>query len=320
MYFGGVAPSIKHLILNSTGYTEGELPVRYLGIPLFCSRLTQRMFSPLLDKIRGNLGHWANHMLSYAGKIALIKSVIFGLQNFWGSSVLLPKGIVKKIHKMCKDFLWGIKDGARRLVFKSWNSFCLPRTEGGVDIKEILSWNKTQLMMWLHKLLIASPNIWVNWVKAYVLKGISIWDFKMTAAYSWFWGNVISSRDSLLQLVGERAQAEALLLEDGYKQKIYDLIRSKGTPFSYHKTIWDSVVYPKHAIIGLLASQNKLPTIDNLCTRGLVLVNRCTLCERQAETGAHLFFNSSIPGGLDKEFRFGLSVPVALNWTLFFRG
>ncbi|XP_074305954.1 uncharacterized protein LOC141641183 [Silene latifolia] len=123
----------------------------------------------------------------------------------------------------------------------------------------------------------------------------------MAAAYSWFWGNVISSRDSLLQLAGGRVQAEALLLEDGYKQKIYELLRSKGTPFSYHKTIWDSVVYPKHAIIGLLASQNKLPTIDNLCTRGLVLVNRCSLCERQAESGSHLFFDCQFSQEVWKE-------------------
>ncbi|XP_074289235.1 uncharacterized protein LOC141614388 [Silene latifolia] len=112
----------------------------------------------------------------------------------------------------------------------------------------------------------------------------------MTAAYSWFWGNIISSRDSLVQLTGGGVQAETLLLEAGYKQKIYALIRAKGTPFNNHKTIWDSAVYPEHAVIGLLASQNKLPTIDNISTMGMVMVNRCSLCERQPESVAHLIF------------------------------
>ncbi|XP_074304832.1 uncharacterized protein LOC141639656 [Silene latifolia] len=55
LYFGGVPVSVKNLILASTGYVEGDLPVRYLGIPLFSSRLTHKMFSPLLEKIRDKL-------------------------------------------------------------------------------------------------------------------------------------------------------------------------------------------------------------------------------------------------------------------------
>ncbi|KAK9714638.1 hypothetical protein RND81_06G108500 [Saponaria officinalis] len=57
LFFGGVAAPVKELILSSTGYVEGEIPVRYLGIPLFSSRLTRTMFSPLLDKIRDRIGH-----------------------------------------------------------------------------------------------------------------------------------------------------------------------------------------------------------------------------------------------------------------------
>ncbi|XP_074293038.1 uncharacterized protein LOC141619933 [Silene latifolia] len=102
LYFGGVFAPVKALILSSSGFVQGDLPVGFL-------LLTQ----------------------SY---LALIIS--------GGASVLLPKGIVKRINKLCKDFMWGIKDGDRRLVFKSWSSLCKPRHEGGVDIKEILSWNK----------------------------------------------------------------------------------------------------------------------------------------------------------------------------------
>ncbi|XP_074313496.1 uncharacterized protein LOC141648671 [Silene latifolia] len=293
LYFGGVNPHVKQLILSTTGYVEGDLPVRYLGLPLFSSRLTQKMFLPLLDKIREKISHWANHQLSYAGKIALINSVIFGLHNFWGASVLLPKGVAKRINRMCKDFLWGVKEGSRRMVFKSWESFCLPRQEGGMDIKEILSWNKSQLMVWVKKLITDAPNIWVKWVKAYLLKGEDFWEFRLTAAHSWFWGNVIAMRDCLLQITGGKAQAITLLLTPDYKQQVYQLLRTKGSPFPMHKSFGDSFAYPKHAVVGVLAVQNKLPTVDNLCSRGMVLVNRCVLCEHQAESAAHLFFQCS---------------------------
>ncbi|XP_074277521.1 uncharacterized protein LOC141601149 [Silene latifolia] len=57
--------------------------------------------------------------------------------------------------------------------------------------------------------------------------------------------------------------------------------------------VWDTLCFPKHRVIGLLAVQNRLPTIDNLCKRGLVLVNRCALCESSLETISHLFFRCS---------------------------
>ncbi|XP_074302947.1 uncharacterized protein LOC141637288 [Silene latifolia] len=137
LYFGGVNPQLKHLILTTTGYVEGDLPVRYLGIPLF-----------------GASYFWDTEL--------------------WGASILLPKGIAKKIHKMCKDFLWGIVDGNMRMVFKSWGSLCRPRKGGELDIKEILSWNKAQMMGWLPKLETNAPNVWGQWVNAYILNDLQV--------------------------------------------------------------------------------------------------------------------------------------------------
>ncbi|XP_074291961.1 uncharacterized protein LOC141618783 [Silene latifolia] len=116
LYFGGVAADVKDLILATTGFSEGKFPFRYLGLPLFNARITQDMYQPLLDKLKASIQHWANKNLSYAGKTLLVNSVIFGLNNFWGASILFPKVVIKKINKICNDFLWGISDGTRRWV------------------------------------------------------------------------------------------------------------------------------------------------------------------------------------------------------------
>ncbi|XP_074266936.1 uncharacterized protein LOC141590229 [Silene latifolia] len=276
------------------------------------------MFAPLLDRIRGKLSHWANSLLSYAGKITLINSVIFGLQNFWGSSVLLPKGVVKKIQKMCKDFLWGIDAGQRRFVFKSWDSFCLPRKEGGVGIKEILSWNKSQLLIWIRKLVIDSPTIWVKWIKAYVLKGVDIWHFQLTSAYSWAWSSLIDCRDSLIQVTGSSSAAQNLLAQPDFKGIAYDLFRHKGSVFSQHKTLGDTLIYPKHVVIGILAVQNKLPTIDNLCRRGLVLINRRVLCKQNSESSDHLFFDCPFSANVCRVVAVWLRITVVTRWRRIF--
>ncbi|XP_074288343.1 uncharacterized protein LOC141613502 [Silene latifolia] len=248
------------------------------------------MFQSMLDRIRSKIANWANGYLSYVGKVALINSVIFGIQNFWGASVLLPKGIVKSINKICKDFLWGVGDGQRRMVFKSWLSFCCPRKEGGVDIKEVLSWNKCLLLSWLRKIELDSPTIWVKWINAYVLKGVSVWDFQITAAYSWGWRSIISCRDQLVQATGSVSTAKLLICHTDYKLQAYDLFRVKRSPAAHCGALTDPLIYPKHAIISLLALQDKLSTTDNLCKRGFSIVSRCSLCQSAAETSSHLFF------------------------------
>ncbi|XP_074297363.1 uncharacterized protein LOC141628076 [Silene latifolia] len=55
--FGGVSSQIKALILFTTRCAEGDFPVRYLGIPLFSARLTQKHFQPMLDKIKSKIPH-----------------------------------------------------------------------------------------------------------------------------------------------------------------------------------------------------------------------------------------------------------------------
>ncbi|XP_074315189.1 uncharacterized protein LOC141651372 [Silene latifolia] len=78
LYFGGVADGIRDLILAEIGFSAGEFPFKYLGLPLFNARITQDMYQPLLDKIKARIMHWANKSLSYAGKTLLALHLLEG--------------------------------------------------------------------------------------------------------------------------------------------------------------------------------------------------------------------------------------------------
>ncbi|XP_074298130.1 uncharacterized protein LOC141628947 [Silene latifolia] len=173
-------------------------------------------------------------------------------------------------------------------------------------------------MGWIKKLESAAPNIWVQWVNAYILKSVSFWNFQITAAHSWFWGNIITCRDHLISFTGGIQQAKQLLLTPEYKCLIYEGLRSKGPVLSYHRTLGDSLNIPKHSFIGLLAAENSLPTVDNLCKRGMVLVNRCALCESAAEMAAHLFFDCPLSAEVWSQVSRWLQVPfqASLSQTL----
>ncbi|XP_074266747.1 uncharacterized protein LOC141590029 [Silene latifolia] len=79
---------------------------------------------------------------------------------------------------------------------------------------------------------------------------------------------------------------------------MFDRLRTKLAIVPWFRIIHDKSVKPKHAAIGLLACQNKLPSVDNLQQRGMSLANRCVLCESPEETTSHLFFNCSYSFGI----------------------
>ncbi|KAJ1693628.1 hypothetical protein LUZ63_010326 [Rhynchospora breviuscula] len=55
------------------------------------------------------------------------------------------------------------------------------------------------------------------------------------------------------------------------------------------RLIWKLKVPPRARTFTWLMLQDKLPTIDNLQKRGMILVNRCSLCRAACESSSHLF-------------------------------
>lgn len=59
VYFGGVSSEDKQAILEVTGMAAGELPFKYLGVPLSAQKLSAIQCQPLVRKIlhkNGQLG------------------------------------------------------------------------------------------------------------------------------------------------------------------------------------------------------------------------------------------------------------------------
>lgn len=54
-------------------FAAGELPVRYLGLPLLTKNMTVLDYLPLIEKIRKRVSSWTGRFLSYAGRMQLIK-------------------------------------------------------------------------------------------------------------------------------------------------------------------------------------------------------------------------------------------------------
>ena len=121
-------------IQRVSGFKAGTLPVRYLGVPLVTRRLSMKDCSNLEDKIKARINSWSAKLLTYAGRIQLIQSVLYNIQNFWCRHFILPKGVLKRIMQLCSSFLWKGKDQSARGARVSWDCICYPKSEGGLGL------------------------------------------------------------------------------------------------------------------------------------------------------------------------------------------
>lgn len=114
IYFGGVPTEVKQEILRVTEMCERQLLFKYLGVPLSTQKLTSMQCQPLVQKITQKINGWATKFLSYAGRVQLIKSVLFGIQMYWSQLFVLPQKILKLVQTACRTFLWTGKSEASR--------------------------------------------------------------------------------------------------------------------------------------------------------------------------------------------------------------
>lgn len=105
------------------------------------------------------------------GEWNFIKSVLFSLQTYWASIFVLPKSVTKKVHQLCKDFLWGGAKMESKIPLASWDSICRPKKQGGLNIINCVTWNIAAVSNQIWNLA-SKDNLWVKWVNGVYLKGV----------------------------------------------------------------------------------------------------------------------------------------------------
>ncbi|KAH0707403.1 hypothetical protein KY290_011959 [Solanum tuberosum] len=126
LYIAGVATHTKAEILEELGYVEGTLSFRYLGVPLASKKLSVNHYLPLIEKIIAKVTCWSAKLLSYAGRVQLIKSVLFGVQAYWSQIFFIPKKVMKSIEQICRTFLWTGNVTISKKALVSWENICKP--------------------------------------------------------------------------------------------------------------------------------------------------------------------------------------------------
>ncbi|XP_056688631.1 uncharacterized protein [Spinacia oleracea] len=104
VYVAGVSDSFAEILSTKLGILRGSFPFKYLGVPLTKRKLSYAECKPLIGKTVARIQSWSAKLLSYAGRLQLIKSFLCGIQL---------KAPV------------------------AWDHVCLPKSCGGWNLKDL---------------------------------------------------------------------------------------------------------------------------------------------------------------------------------------
>ncbi|XP_060200123.1 uncharacterized protein LOC132628355 [Lycium barbarum] len=290
IYFGGVSNAEQLLIIRELGFAKGELPFKYLGVPLSTKRTTVFQYKPLVDKILERIQSWIARFLSYAGRIQLIKSVLFSVQIFWSQVFILPKKIVKVIESLCRKFLWigSVEPSKKALI--AWETLCLPKSACGLNLLDIQTWNKAAISKMLWNLCMKKDKKWIQWVHSYYIKGGSVWETQAKQA-SWIIRKILKAN---LTVAAAGYEEQDLIQMQQYSIKtMYLKLRGVYAKVHWRRLVCNNLGAPKWTFILYLAISRRLLTTDRLGKWGMIEDQKCPLYDDANETTDHLFFGCS---------------------------
>ena len=157
------------ILAGTLGCQIGSLPFTYLGLPLGTTKPRIEDFVPLLSKVQGKLPACST-LLSYAGRVEYINSVITPTVTYAMCTFKLHKGVIQDIDRIRKQCLWrGNSERKKGGNLVAWPLVQRPKDKGGVGIKNLSLQNDALLLKQIHKFYSKADIPWVQqlWFKYY---------------------------------------------------------------------------------------------------------------------------------------------------------
>nr|XP_027067566.1 uncharacterized protein LOC113693192 [Coffea arabica] len=230
----------KGVIERITKFRKHDFPVRYLGGPVFVGRAKEAYFSDLCNKILDKVLSWKSRLLSYGGKIVLIKLVLSSIPTHLLAMSVMPKRIFRHL---C--------DGRCNFWYDNWIGhgalYLRVEVRGDVSFSNVLA-----------------DGDWVTWRLAEILPIDMVQQVLAVA------GPCGNSPD---WMIWTATSSGKFSLSSAYNE-----IRETKPPSLLFRQAWHAQLPLKVSFFMLRLLRNRLPLDDVLVTRWFQLASKCSCC------------------------------------------
>lgn len=90
VFYADVKGEVQKEICEFLRMEKGLLPLKYLGIPIYSTKLKYIKCKSLIEKITKPITHWIRMFLSYGDRVSLISSALNGIKSYWDQVFYSP--------------------------------------------------------------------------------------------------------------------------------------------------------------------------------------------------------------------------------------
>jgi hypothetical protein len=185
-------------LASSLGVKLVNQPRKYLGInfKLRGSRIGD--FQDLIHKITSKLQGWKAKLLSQAGRLTLINSVLNSIPIYTLSVFKAPITICNKLDSIINAFWWGHEPGQRKLHMTNWETLAQPKSLGGLGLKKFASMNKALIAKQYWRICNHPNLLLTKTLKSKYCPNEDIHPHKPKPHASWIWKSIMGSNNPTL--------------------------------------------------------------------------------------------------------------------------
>nr|XP_048332767.1 uncharacterized protein LOC125423184 [Ziziphus jujuba var. spinosa] len=191
MVRSGRLKAIPKSILNVKKLSKDA---KYLGNPLFYGKNKLKDFEEVRKKVELRLKNWKANLLSQAGRLVLVKSVVSSIPIYAMSASKLPLTWCRNIDKMTSKFLWRGEDLHRvKFIPTAWSKVCRPKAQGDLGMRKFEEVKVAMLcrLGWALETNVDSP--WIKALKAKYFPSTPFMRCSRKKSSFWQWKDSVSN-------------------------------------------------------------------------------------------------------------------------------
>ncbi|KAF5761553.1 putative RNA-directed DNA polymerase [Helianthus annuus] len=166
------------------------LPFQFLGLPIGANMGLSKHWRTIIDKVNGRLNSWKAKVLSFGGRLTLVKSVLGSIPLYCLSMFRAPKGVIGALERARRNFLWGSVGGKNKICWAAWDAVLKPKNLGGLGVGGLDVMNLALLLKWWWRWKSEEGALWVQSVSAIHKKRSGSSDILANKTASGPWANI----------------------------------------------------------------------------------------------------------------------------------